>query len=543
MELWLFYIVAVAGFFTCVPADKIYDDQVKNQWFKDGNNLIKKNLGVKPNTNPAKNVIFFLGDGMGISTTTAARIFDGQSRGISGEENVLSWEEFPYTAISKTYNVDAQIPDSAGTATAFACGVKTDEGILGLNEKAVFEDCASAAGNEVLSILTYAEKAGMSTGLITDTRVTHATPAAFYSHSASRNWENDQAAQGDCVDISTQLINYPYGDGIDVVLGGGWRSFYSCGTVAPDGQLLNDSKCRRDGKDLTKEWVKKYNNSAYVTNRTQLNNVDASKVDHLLGLFSSSGMTYDILRKKKKKTFEPTMIEMVEKALEILKKNPKGFFLLVEGGEIDWAHHEGAAKISLSEASAFAETVKRAREVTNENETLVIVTADHSHSFVLYGKKVKRGNPILGFQDTKFPDGKPGLTLSYANGPGGLKFENQSRANLTGVDYTADDFLQQALIYFRSEDHAGEDVGIYATGPSAHLFHGVVEQNYIFHVMDHALCLTESKQQNCTKPYARGGPAPTTAPPPTKANSERLSFRGQAYFVFAAMLISHAIYY
>ena len=78
-------------------------------------------------------------------------------------------------------------------------------GILGLNEKAIYEDCASAKGNEVLSILTYAELAGMSTGLITDTRVTHATPGAFFSHSPSRNWENDQATEGDCEDICKQF--------------------------------------------------------------------------------------------------------------------------------------------------------------------------------------------------------------------------------------------------------------------------------------------------------------------------------------------------
>ena len=83
--------------------------------------------------------------------------------------------------------------------------------------------------------------------------------------------------------LALQLINYPYGDGIEVVLGGGWRSFYKCETIAPDGKLLNDSKCRLDGKDLTKEWREKFNNSAYATDRTQLNDVDPNKVDHLLG--------------------------------------------------------------------------------------------------------------------------------------------------------------------------------------------------------------------------------------------------------------------
>ena len=82
---------------------------------------------------------------------------------------------------------------------------------------------------------------------------------------------------------ASQLINYPYGDGIEVVLGGGWRSFYKCGTIAPDGELLNDTNCRKDGRDLTKEWVDKFDNAAYVSNRTQLKNIDPNKVDHLLG--------------------------------------------------------------------------------------------------------------------------------------------------------------------------------------------------------------------------------------------------------------------
>lgn len=524
MAVWfLCFLTAVQYIYYAAP-ENIYDNQAKNQWFEDGVELTKLNLGLSPNTNPAKNVILFLGDGMGISTTTAARIFDGQSRHESGEENVLSWEKFPYTALSKTYNTDAQIADSAGTATAFAAGVKTDAGILGLNEDAVYENCDSAKGNEVLSILTYAELAGMSTGLITDTRVTHATPAAFYSHTPSREWENDQKAKGDCKDISSQLINYPYGDGIEVVLGGGRRSFTKCGTKTPEGKLLNNAKCRLDGRDLTKEWLDKFNNSAYVWNRTELRDIDPQKVDHLLGLFADSGMEYDIYREKNNRTFEPTMDEMVQKSLQILKKNPKGFFLLVEGGKIDWGHHAGNAHLALSQTVVFAKAVKRARELTNEDETLMIITADHSHSFVLYGY-APRGNPIFGFQSTIPADGKPALTLAYANGPGGLK-PNTSRANLTGVNYNATDFKQQSLIWARSERHGGEDVGIYATGPFAHLFHGVVEQNYIFHVMDHALCLTESKQKLCTKPPDRGGP--------TSANA-RLSFN--VYMVLATLLL------
>ena len=106
-----------------VPAN-----QKENQWFKDGVTLLKANLKQKPITHTAKNTIFFLGDGMSITTVTASRILEGQMRNQTGEENVLSWENFPWTALSKTYTVDEQVADSAGTATAFLAGVKTDAG-------------------------------------------------------------------------------------------------------------------------------------------------------------------------------------------------------------------------------------------------------------------------------------------------------------------------------------------------------------------------------------------------------------------------------
>ena len=105
--------------------EAINKNAVKSPWWKHGKNSLKKRLSIKQNNNRAKNVILFIGDGMGISTITAARIFDGQSRGQSGEENLLSWEHFPYTALIKPYNTDAQVPDSAATASAMTTGVKT----------------------------------------------------------------------------------------------------------------------------------------------------------------------------------------------------------------------------------------------------------------------------------------------------------------------------------------------------------------------------------------------------------------------------------
>ena len=139
----------------------------------------------------AKNIILFVGDGMGVSTVTAARIFDGQKKGLLGEENSLSFGRFPFVGLSKTYNVDAQTPDSAGTMTALISGVKTDAGTIGVDENVVRGDCSSVAGSQVFTALELAEIAGLATGIVSTARITHATPAATYAKSADRDWENN----------------------------------------------------------------------------------------------------------------------------------------------------------------------------------------------------------------------------------------------------------------------------------------------------------------------------------------------------------------
>jgi alkaline phosphatase len=186
---------------------------------------------------------------------------------------------------------------------------------------------------------------------------------------------------------------------------------------------------------------------------------------------------------------------MTLKAIDILSKNPQGFFLVVEGGRIDHAHHEGNAYRALSDAVAFDQAIKAAVEKLGTDDTLMIVTADHSHSFTINGYP-KRGNPILGVavgvdgEVLKGTDGKPYTTLAYANGPGGHK-EPTPRPDVTMEEATDPDYIQQALVPLASETHTGEDVGIYAIGPWAHLFQNTVEQNYIFQVMDYATKISE----------------------------------------------------
>ncbi len=215
-------------------------------------------------------MILFIGDGMGVSTVTAIRILDGQQKGMPGEENVLSFERFPHVALSKTYEVNQQVGESAGTATAIMTGQKTNAGLIGVSSEATRRNCASASGQHLPSLLELSESAGKSTGIVTTTRLTHATPAAAYAHAPERDWENDrdlteEARQNGCTDIASQLIEFPYGDGIEVALGGGRIKFLPYDIADPEG--ADTTEGRQDNRNLAQEWVQKYPNSAYIWNQ------------------------------------------------------------------------------------------------------------------------------------------------------------------------------------------------------------------------------------------------------------------------------------
>ncbi|SFE87654.1 Alkaline phosphatase, partial [Marinobacter sp. DSM 26671] len=222
-----------------VVAEILPTSQKGNTWFINAAAQLQQKLSLK-SSDKAKNVILFVGDGMGVSTLTAARILEGQRQGSPGEENLLSFESFPFTTLVKTYNTDAQVPDSAGTMTAMMSGLKTDAGVLGVDEDVQRGDCSTVAGNEVVTALELAEIKGLSTGVVSTARITHATPAAAYAKSADRNWEDisdmpAEAVQAGCKDIADQLVSFEQlleqryagvdTDGIDVVMGGGRRHF------------------------------------------------------------------------------------------------------------------------------------------------------------------------------------------------------------------------------------------------------------------------------------------------------------------------------
>lgn len=490
-----------------------------NPWYSDAQAQLARHPALPQQTRGgARNIILFVGDGMGISTLTAARIFAGQQRGESGEENRLSFEEFPYTGLIKTYNVDAQTPDSAGTMTAMVSGVKTNAGVLAVDEGVSRGTCSDQSEREVISALELAELAGQATGIVTTARLTHATPAATYAKSAERNWENDgelsdEALAAGCEDIAMQLIHfkdrlaqrYPgaSSDGIEVALGGGRSNFLPAHAAfnSKDSAGQKIEGRRRDGYDLTAQWQQHYPQGRYVTDTAGLAAVDPSTTTHLLGLFEPSHMHYEADRHNDV-AGEPSLAAMTERAITLLRRHPKGFFLMVEAGRIDHAHHAGNAYNALNDTVALSDAVAKAVAMTDQKDTLILVTADHSHVFTMAGYP-KRGNPILGKvvapnsdQPTLAADGQPYTTLAYANGPGfdsGNHTDSKRRTgiqagrqNLSAVDTQAPGFHQEALVPLYSETHGGEDVALFGRGPGAALVSGNHEQNMIFHIMNYA---------------------------------------------------------
>jgi len=241
---------------------------------------------------------------------------------------------------------------------------------------------------------------------------------------------------------------------------------------------------RKDGRNLPQEWSKRAG-ASYVWNKAQFDAIDPRRTRHLLGLFERSHMEYEQDRPNDTGK-EPSLAEMTAKAIDVLDNNSrKGYFLMVEGGRVDHAHHAGNASRALTDAIALSDAVRTALKKTDERDTLIIVTADHSHTFTVAGYP-DRGNDILGKVVTNGQlaldkNGKPYTTLGYVNGPG-YRGPN-ARPDLSNVDTAHPDYLQEATVPLGDETHAAEDVGIYARGPGAHAFQGVVEQNTIFHVM------------------------------------------------------------
>lgn len=453
----------------------------------------------------ARNVILFIGDGMGLSTVTAARIFEAQQRASAaggsypgfagGEENRLAFERFPNAALVKTYNVNAQVPDSAGTASAMTTGTKTRIGVIGLNPGQGPEACRTP---EALPrpLARLARDRGLAVGIVTTTRITHATPAAMFAHSPNRDWEAAdrdypaEARASGCADIAAQLTGFA--GGIDVALGGGLARF----------RPVSAGGTRDDGRDLIAEWQKADPRARFVGDTAGLAALDPAAPGPVLGLFNPTHLDFAFDADRAK---EPSLADMTRFAVRKLeaeaKRRPgRGYVLMVEGGRIDHAHHMTNAYRALDETVEFARAVEAAAALVDPRDTLILVTADHSHVFTMAGYP-PRGNPILGFirpipggegrtrtdaaGNALDEDGRPMPTLGYANGPAMLRIgQRVLDSNRAPTD---PDYLQTKTHRLASETHGGEDVGLWARGPGSALVSGTMEQNAIFHIIARAL--------------------------------------------------------
>ncbi len=490
--------------------------QTADDYYQTGAAQLNAALDQRATKGRAKNIILMIGDGMGMSTVTAGRIFTGQAKGLDGESHILEMEKLPYTALSRTYAHDAQVSDSASTVTALTTGAKTSIRTIGVDQTVPYDDCAASKGHELTTLFELAEDAGRATGMVTTARITHATPAGVYGHVANRGWERDslmgaEAKTAGCIDLARQLVEWPHGDGLEIALGGGRENFLP--EANPDPEYDGKSGKRGDGRNIADEWAQKPDHQ-WIWNSAQFADIDFSGPQKVLGLFEPSRMQYDGDRPEDG-AGEPSLAEMTRAAITRLSQDEDGFVLMVEGGLIDFANHANNAARALEDVMAFDAAVKMAREMTDPGETLIIVTADHSHGLTINGYP-KRNNPILGLTTAldgnpmKGADGKAYTTLLYSTGPGSMfatpdqyrtivpgkySLNADDKKDASGLVTRPDpqdsdshdhDYAQQALIPARYSMHTGEDVPVFADGPSAWLVRGAIEENTLFHIMAYA---------------------------------------------------------
>lgn len=465
----------------------------------------------------ARNVIFFVGDGMGVSTVSAARVY---SVGVGGQ---LVLDQFPYTALSRTYSEDSITPDSAPTMSAMMTGVNTNQSVISLDAATEPSDFnGDGDGEAPWTLLELAKARGMKVGVVSTAQITHATPAATYAHINQRNNENDIALQALPTDAT---FNRRLLSGVDVMMGGG-RRFFLPGSVRDEEGAAGG---RTDGRDLRAEYEAA--GYTYVWNNTGFSALTSASMP-VLGLFERGHMEYEADRLTDAGG-EPSIKEMTVKAIELLqaasRPASRGYFLHVEAGRIDHAHHEGNAYRALSDTQALDEAIGAAAQMVDLRDTLIIVSADHSHVFNIagypmrplgelpyavksyapgYAEAAAHGNGVFDVvydldqnsghvSESTDRNGVPYTVLGYLNGPGyrGTARMDPRLDTFPGRAGTVPNapwhqaYRQEAAVPLGSETHSGEDVAIYALGADAAQVRGTVKNTFIFHVMKNALGL------------------------------------------------------
>ncbi|MBT2641340.1 alkaline phosphatase [Bacillus sp. ISL-41] len=394
-----------------------------------------------------KNVIFLIGDGMGVSYTSAYRYLKDDPN-----TKLAEGTEFDKYLVGQqsTYAEDPEenITDSASSATAMSAGVKTYNAAIGVdNDK-----------SDVKTVLESAKEQGKATGLVATSEITHATPASFGAHDESRRNMNAIAE-----DYYDDLINGEHK--VDVLLGGGTELF-----DRKDRNLIEEFQ--KDGYSYasTKEELKSDNN------------------DQILGLFAPRGLPKMIDRTED----IPSLEEMTNSAIERLNKDKDGFFLMVEGSQIDWAGHDNDIVGAMSEMQDFEKAFKAAIDFAKKDKhTLVIATADHSTGGYSIGadgiynwfpEPIKAAKRTPDFMAAEIANGANvketlsnyiDLELTSAEID---SVKTAAEGELADIDHAIEEiFNQRSHTGWTTSGHTGEDVNVYAFGPTREALAGKIE--------------------------------------------------------------------
>ncbi|WP_050182635.1 alkaline phosphatase [Domibacillus robiginosus] len=411
----------------------------------------EKNREKQSENTKIKNVIFLIGDGMGPASTSAYRYFKDDTSTAAVERTELD-KYLVGQQMTYPEDPDQNITDSASAATAMSAGIKTYNAAIGVdNDK-----------SEVKTVLETAKEKGKATGLVATSEITHATPASFGAHDENR--KNMNAIADDYYD---ELVNGK--QKVDVLLGGGSLNF-----VRPD-------------RNLTEEF--KESGFSYVTNKEQLLK---DKNEQVLGLFAPGGLPKMVDRTED----IPSLQDMTSSAIQRLNKDKDGFFLMVEGSQVDWAAHDNDIVGTMSEMQDFEKAAKAAIEFAKKDkETLVVITADHSTGGVTIGangnynwfadpiKAAKRTPDFMAAEIAKGADVEQTLTTYIDQNLLSLTEEEvQSVKDAAAAKKVTDiDNAIEAIFNERSKTgwttggHTGEDVNVYAYGPYKERFAGQID--------------------------------------------------------------------
>lgn len=402
------------------------------------------------NNKKVENVIYMIPDGFSSDYAANYRVYKGED---------AVWDEH-LKGMFTTYSANSAVTDSAAAGTAMATGQKTNNGVVGLDTE----------GNELQTILEASKENGKATGLVATSTITHATPASFAAHVESRNNE-------------TEIAKHLLANEVDVLLGGGLNNFLPASEGGNQEELNLIEQAEEQGYQLVET------RSEMLENK----NINLKKGEKLLGLFAGGSLAPELHREG---TEEPSLAEMTETAIDVLEENNKGFFLVVEGSQIDWAGHDNDAAFAMSDVAAFEEAVEEAMEFAEEDgETLVVVAGDHDTGGMTTGsnadvlRDVTATGDYMASQLNEDRSNVSEVLQTYT----GFELTEEEIQTIQGANNATLAINRvvsdRADIGWTSTNHTAADILVYAYGPQAEKFAGFYDNTDLPKIMAEAMKL------------------------------------------------------